>query len=1299
MNSLRHGIDICAIDPGRSTPPARARAGPACRRSAFSAAVRRVGRVCLLLASAGTAWGAPPAPSSIRVVIDDNYPPYIFRGADGRIQGIRKDLWDLWQRRTGIKVELQAMDWSKVLAEMQKGQADVIDTIFETPARRERYDFSAAYATIDVPIFFDRHISGITGAASLEGFTVGVKDGDACIDYLNAHGIKQLRRFPSYAAEVRAAVHHDIRLLCIDLPPAAYLFERAGATGAFRYTAPLYTGEFHWAVAKGRTGLKALIAGGFARISPDERKAIETRWLGRTLERGLGSRLILYATYAIFAVLLGGAGLLAWNRSLRRRVAARTSALSATFDTLRQSETRRRAILDTAMDGFWLADRDGRLLEVNQTYCRMTGYSEAELLAMRMSDMHAAGTVHEVQERLRETRARGENRFESHHRRKDGSYFDVEVSIQYRPDEGGRYVAFLRDITDRKRAEDALRRSEERFRRFFYLSPDAVVVNRYHDGTYVSVNRGFTLMSGYTAEEAVGRSRRELDVWADHADVERLAAALKRDGAVANFEARLRAKDGSVRQGLISATIMDVEGVPHLLSVTRDITERKATEDALVETQARLTRAQRVAHMGFFERNLSTGEVVLSGEIHKLYGIAPDRTVTGSYIVDHLVHPDDRERVRTNLDLAVRGIAAFDIDYRIRRPDGSVIWVHGQAERLAGADGAPGYILGAVIDITERKNAELRMSLERTVSACIAESTDEGSTIEEVLRAFCDAEGWDLGAFWQADEAGAALRLRAVYCRPGSGLERAARRFGDLAFAPDAWIASRVWRSVRPRWVGDSESDSQLAPDERALMRESGLRRVFALPVVASTRTIGAWALFGREPQDADASVVAAAEVIGGRLGQFLERRRAESLHAALEAQLRESQKMQAIGTLAGGIAHDFNNIIAAILGNANLARQDLAPDSPALESVEEIRKAGARARALVSQILSFSRRQPTERRLIELAPVVEEARRLLRATLPARLTLDVECAPDIPPVLADAIQIEQVLVNLATNAMQAMPSGKGRIRFRLDAVELNDALARTHPALTAMHARSAGRAVRLEVSDSGPGIEAAVLDRIFEPFFSTKTVGEGTGLGLSVVHGIVQMHGGAITVRSRPGDGTTFTIFLPVASPADVAPRPEAPNAGVLAGGNGQHVLYIDDDEALVRLMKRLLERNGYRVSAFTSQRAALDAFRSRPGDFDLIVADYNMPGMSGLDVARKVREIRADVPIVVASGYIDNALREEAPAAGVRELVFKADSAEELCDAVARIARSLGDSGRPPGRGDRRAPRRPARAGPDRR
>ena len=299
-------------------------------------------------------------------------------------------------------------------------------------------------------------------------------------------------------------------------------------------------------------------------------------------------------------------------------------------------------------------------------------------------------------------------------------------------------------------------------------------------------------------------------------------------------------------------------------------------------------------------------------------------------------------------------------------------------------------------------------------------------------------------------------------------------------------------------------------------------------------------------------------------------------------------------------------------------------------------------------------------------------------ATLPARLNIEVCCEPHLPPVLADATQMQQIVINLANNAAQAISTGPGNIRIGLDAVTLGAALAGKEPGLRELNSRHPGRLLRLVVSDSGQGMDETTRQRIFEPFFTTKAVNEGTGLGLSVVHGIVQAHHGAITVESAPGTGATFTLYLPANDDAQAAavesgdgalrPSPQPHNPlGKL------HVLYIDDDETLVFLVRRLLERQGYRVSGYTDQNAALAALRADPAAFDLVLSDYNMPGLSGLEVAGEVRALRADLPVAIASGFIDETLRAEAAGAGVLELIPKAESAQAFGEAVQRLAQMV--------------------------
>lgn len=409
-------------------------------------------------------------------------------------------------------------------------------------------------------------------------------------------------------------------------------------------------------------------------------------------------------------------------------------------------------------------------------------------------------------------------------------------------------------------------------------------------------------------------------------------------------------------------------------------------------------------------------------------------------------------------------------------------------------------------------------------------------------------------------------------------------------------------------------------------------------------------------------TTAAARPTLTGFVRDLTERRRAEHARESLEVQLRESQKMQAIGTLAGGIAHDFNNILAAILGNAELAEQAAADNPFARDRLAEIRNAGRHGRDLVQRILSFSRRQPVSRRPIAPAEAAEESLRLLKATLPAGVEVSYRCAPDLPAILADPTQIEQILLNLGTNAAHALGGAPGRIELDLDVEHIDE------ETVFRLRGLRSGRHVRLTFSDTGCGMDAATAGRIFEPFFSTKPVGEGTGLGLAVVHGIVHDHDGAIVVESQPGTGTRFQLYFPALDAATVQVTPQAPVAE-RRPGRGQRILHIDDDEALVDLFGRLLQRAGYLVVGHVDAREGLDALRADPSAFDLVITDFNMPRFSGLDVAREVHRICPGLPVVVASGCVTAQLREQAEKAGVAAVISKPHAVEELPRIVQRF------------------------------
>jgi len=387
------------------------------------------------------------------------------------------------------------------------------------------------------------------------------------------------------------------------------------------------------------------------------------------------------------------------------------------------------------------------------------------------------------------------------------------------------------------------------------------------------------------------------------------------------------------------------------------------------------------------------------------------------------------------------------------------------------------------------------------------------------------------------------------------------------------------------------------------------------------------------------------------------ERERTAVERVKFEEKLRQAHKLEAIGTLAGGIAHDFNNILASIIGFADLGIQEAGDPVATTASFQQILKAGARARDLVRQILAFSRHREQDRQPLDLEADVRDTLKLLRATLPVSVEIVTDIEPQTPQVLADSIQIHQVVTNLVTNAWHAIGDRPGQIRVQLSTFHVDADFSRTHPDLPP------GRYVRLSVCDNGSGMDAATASRIFEPFFTTKEPGRGTGLGLSVVHGIMKSCDGAIGVYSAPNKGTTFHLYFPA---LDFDTPPAAPQDASLSRGHGQSVLFIDDEPVLGTLGERFLTRLGYTSVIESDANAALALFSQRP--FDLVITDLTMPQLSGIDLARRLWEIRPGTRVILTTGYSATLDSPRAREIGFRELLLKPYSIQALGDCIHR-------------------------------
>jgi PAS domain S-box-containing protein len=737
-------------------------------------------------------------------------------------------------------------------------------------------------------------------------------------------------------------------------------------------------------------------------------------------------------------------------------------------------------------------------------------------------------------------------------------------------------------------------------------SSDDAIISKTLEGVITSWNAGAERIFGYSSDEAAGQSMRMLlppNRLSEEADIlQRIA----KGESVNHFESIRVRKDG--RQILVSVTISPLRDATGAIigasKIARDITEARRIERSIQEQEARL------------------GAII---------GSAMDAIITvdaGQIIT--MFNPAAEVMFECSASDVLGSSLERFLPARFRAEHAEHIRTFGQTQVTRRRMGRIGSIYGV------RSNGD-----EFPIEASISQTEIHGQKLFTViLRDITDRKRADEALRQQAG----LLDLTPVFMR-------------DM----DSNII--LWTRGAERLYGYSKQEAigRLSHDL--------LQTQFPAPLQQVEHTLdteGAWeGELGHRTRDGRQVFVHSQWVVhhdsqGKRAGILEVNADLTDLKRAQALQVR-SQKLESLGTLAGGVAHDFNNILLAINGNARLALEDLAPDHPARQNLSEIARAGARAADLVRRILSFSRPQEQNREPQPVQPVVEEALKLVRATLPASVQIESFFTPDLPPVAVDATQLHQVIVNLATNASHAIGDKPGIITVRLTGRNI------TEDDLVATPNLHQGRYVCLSVGDNGCGMDRATLDRVFDPFFTTKPVGQGTGLGLSVVHGIVASHGGAVTAYSQPGKGTSFVLYFPAAEASASAPASVA--APPVERGRQENILYVDDEECLVMLGTLFLQRLGYQVTGQVDANAALYDFRSRPEHFAAVVTDLSMPRMSGFDLARELLKLRPGLPILMTSGYIRPEDQKAAEALGIARIILKPSTIDALGQALDEV------------------------------
>src|SRR5262245_32776981 len=877
-------------------------------------------------------------------------------------------------------------------------------------------------------------------------------------------------------------------------------------------------------------------------------------------------------------------------------VARDISERKRAVEALRASEEQYRSMFNASHDPMVLRDADFRIVDVNPAWTAISGFTREQAFGQA----RVLGNVPpEYEQRLRiqhrQALAGEIGLVELPRTLPDGRQIMLELRALPVPYRGEPHVLFIgRDISERKHTEAALRASEEQYRSIFNASQDSMVL-RDADFRIVDVNPAYTGLSGYSREEVLGEKR----VITSPAELDSTIKALHRralDGEPMMMEARHTHKDGTRFELELRGVPVEYHGKRHVLYIGRDISERKRAAEAL--------RASEEQYRAIF--NASTDAMILRDADFRIVDVNPAYVKTSGYSRDEVMGKD---RVIANPGAMNEPIKA--LHHRALAGETVSIETQGLGKDCAPIElelrgfpmqyGGRPHVLWIGRDISERKRAEAQLRASEEQYRAVFNAATDALVLRDAEQVVVDVNP--------------AFLAMSGFTRE----EVVTQKRWFFAGPEQAAIANEMHRkviageSVHFEVCGYRKDGSRLELDMYAVpMRYRGKPHALGM----------------------------ARDITG--------RKRADAERAQLEAQLRQAQKMEAIGHLAGGIAHDFNNILTSIQGYAQLIgeRPAATSDAKLASYLDHVELACNRARELIQQLLVFSRGRRGAARAMALAPLVRQAIRLLRSSLPATLEIVPEFAPELPAALLDPVQAEQVLMNLCINARDAM-HGRGLVQVGVTQSNFyGQVCASCRGAVN-------GRFVELTVTDAGPGIPPEVMDRMFEPFFSTKETGRGTGMGLAIVHGIVHEHGGHVLVDSSPA-GARFRVLFPAVAGEAVAETPVRRRGALPMAALSGRILLVDDEQMVARFMCELLEGWGLEVTALNSATEARQAFTRAPRDFDLLLTDYTMPRMTGMDLARTLRAIRPELPVILYSGYTD-AIPEAGLGDPVVELVQK--------------------------------------------
>ena len=1109
-----------------------------------------------------------------------NFPPhYSIDPKTGKPEGFAIDVMDELARRSRIKVRYVVYPtWLKTVEAIEKGEVSLVPNMGIIAERDALMDFTSPVETFQIVIFVREKSTDINSVEDLKEKEVAVVEANKGLLLLRERGGSRLQIHTTPEEAFLSLISGNSDALVFPEPPISTLSRKAGLEGRVKIVGkPLLEIKRGIAVRKGdQELLKKLDNAVKAFIKTPRYEEIYAKWYGNPVPYWTTKRVAVYGAGLIAIALITSSiwrylSLLRLNKELKAVVEERKKAEEA----LRKSKEHYQQVFSTAADAMFILDQaTGTVLDANCAASRLYGYTREEFLTLKNTDLSAEPdkTARAIKQKLKFAPVR-------FHRKKDGTVFPVEITASYFEQEGRRVsVVNIRDITERIAMEERERLASRKWQATFDAINDAVCLLDLN-GTILQCNKAMADFFGKPATEITGATCWELLHGTpgpiEGCPVVRMKTTLQRE----KIELQVRGKWISITVDPIMGETGALSGAVHIMS---DISERKSMEQGLRDSLDKFRSVAEQSLVGIYIIQDGVFKYV-NRTFAELFGYTADELIKTRSPRD-LTVPEDWAIVEKHVWRRSAG-TFLPGSYEIRglRKDGGIVMIEVyESQALFGGRTAS---IGALLDISQRKKAEQAVR-------------DSESKLQAITRTAQDA-------IILLTDAG-----HISYWNPA-----AEKMFGygagEVMGKDPAFIIPERFREAYAhaftRFAETGEGPKLGTTVEMAGLRKSGAE--FPLEL-----SIAGFLLNNRRHAS-------------GIIRDISERKK-------LERQLLHAQKMEAIGTLAGGIAHDFNNILNVIIGYGSMVLEGMGADDPSRDHMREILSAADRAANLTKRLLMFSRKDVVDFKYIHVSDIVSGMEKMLSRIIGEDIELRIRLADNEAIVFADAGQMEQVLMNLATNARDAMPTG-GSLTISTGSMEIDDDYIFVHGY------GIAGKYASISISDTGVGMNAETQKKIFDPFFTTKGVGEGTGLGLSIAYGIIKQHKGFIQVYSEAGRGTLFRILLPLSD------RPSSEqwlveDSSALRGGT-ETILLAEDEDSLRDLMRIILESFGYTVLAAADGEEAVRMFLENRDRVRLVILDLIMPKKSGKDAADEISRVQPGIRTLFMSGYSEDMMMKQ--------------------------------------------------------